>query len=312
MTTAYIAGKMNGEPNWGFDLFDAAAEYLTENGWTVFSPADMDRVAGFDGSKTVVSTDFIQQQFRADMIAVAKSDCIVLLENWVRSLGARHEAATALFCGLDFYIYLEDEDYIISVPHQEIRDILAQPMPEPPAPPPPLVICLGHLARTGKDEVADYLVAKYGFQKQGFTDALNAVLYAGNDTVREAVDQYGWEDAKDACPFVREAQQGLGLAAREILGENVWVDAVSRKWELGGRYVIKNVRFLNEVDAIHEAEGRVIRVDRPGYGPVNGHVSETALLDYSGWDAVIANTGDIEHLHGSVDVLMEMFDIEPV
>ena len=312
MTVAYIAGAMSGQPGWGFDLFDAAAECLSEYGWTVFSPADMDRAAGMDPNQSVVTEEFIAERFREDMIAIGQSDAIVLLENWTRSRGARHEAQTALFCGQDFYLYLEDEDCIISVNSDEIRAELAKPMPEAPPPPPPVEIGLGHYARVGKDEVADYLVERYGFQKQGYTDAINEILYATCEGIATIVDEVGWERSKDEQPWVRGRQQALGTIAREVLGESVWVDAVARKWRDGGRYVIKNVRFPNEAETIQAVNGKVFRVDRPGYGPVNDHISEKALADWAGWDAVINNHAGLAELHAAADTVMALFGIDPI
>jgi hypothetical protein len=44
----------------------------------------------------------------------------------------------------------------------------------------------------------------------------------------------------------------------------------------------------NEADAIVDAGGQVIRITRPGVGPVNGHVTERALDGYD-FDGVFAN-----------------------
>ena len=48
----------------------------------------------------------------------------------------------------------------------------------------PIIIGLGHIARVGKDAAADHLVRHYGFEKQGFTDALNRLLLAINPDVK--------------------------------------------------------------------------------------------------------------------------------
>ena len=312
MTKAYIAGKITGEPRFGFDLFDAAAECLAEYGWTVFSPAEMDRKAGLDPNKSFISKEFLQSRFRDDMVAIGNSDAIVLLENWTRSPGARHEAQTSLFCGHDFYLYKQEEDCIVKLTIDEVQEELNNPIPPPPPLPPPFVIGLGHYARVGKDEVANYLVEKYGFRKQGYTDALNAVLYETCEGIAKIVDEIGWEKAKDRYPWIRTRQQALGSSVREHIGADTWVNAVSSHWQDGGRYVIKNVRFVNEAYSIQKAKGKVIRVDRPGFGPVNNHFSETALANWEGWDAVINNDMGTKELYMATDAVMRMYNIEPI
>ena len=308
MTKAYIAGKMTGEPRFGFDLFDAAARCLAEYGWTVFSPADMDRKAGLDPNKSFISQEFLQSRFRDDMVAIGNSDAIVLLENWTRSPGARHEAQTSLFCGHDFYLYNQIEDSISRLTTDAIRDELSKPIPPPP---PPFVIGLGHYARVGKDEVADYLVEKYGFHKQGYTDTINAVLHDTCEGIAKIVDEIGWEEAKDRHPWIRTRQQALGASVRNHVGMDTWVNAVASQWEGGRRYVIKNVRFPNECKSIQSAGGKVARVDRPGFGPVNSHFSEIALADWDGWDAVITNNMGPPEVYAATEALMKKYGIKP-
>ena len=46
--TIYIAGKMRGIPYYNFPAFDAARDRLRECGFSVVSPADLDRDVGFD------------------------------------------------------------------------------------------------------------------------------------------------------------------------------------------------------------------------------------------------------------------------
>src|SRR5690606_31883458 len=66
----------------------------------------------------------------------------------------------------------------------------------------------------------------------------------------------------------------LGVAARHHLGDDVWVKAVERTMSLYGKYVITDVRFPNEYAWIRSKGGVIIRITRPGVGPVNDHVSE--------------------------------------
>jgi hypothetical protein len=116
---------------------------------------------------------------------------------------------------------------------------------------------------------------------------------------------------------VRDLLQRLGTEAmRDGLHKNVWVNALMADYKIhpehfndiaNGRengdgypnWIITDTRFPNEAQAIKDKGGMVIKVDRPGVGPVNGHPSEDALKDYN-FDYVIHNDGSINDLDNKV------------
>jgi hypothetical protein len=116
---------------------------------------------------------------------------------------------------------------------------------------------------------------------------------------------------------VRDLLQILGTEAmRDGLHKNVWVNALMAdytptqvQWSqgpLGGyedgpmpNWIITDTRFPNEAQAIKDKGGMVIKVERPGVGPVNRHPSEDALKDYN-FDYVIHNDGSINDLDNKV------------
>jgi hypothetical protein len=116
---------------------------------------------------------------------------------------------------------------------------------------------------------------------------------------------------------VRDLLQILGTEAmRDGLHKNVWVNALMADYKIhpehfndiaNGRetgdgypnWIITDTRFPNEAQAIKDKGGMVIKVDRPGVGPVNGHPSEDALKDYN-FDYVIHNDGSINDLDNKV------------
>lgn len=116
---------------------------------------------------------------------------------------------------------------------------------------------------------------------------------------------------------VRDLLQKLGTEAmRDGLHKNVWVNALMADYKIhpehfndiaNGRetgdgypnWIITDTRFPNEAQAIKDKGGMVIKVDRPGVGPVNGHPSEDALKDYN-FDYVIHNDGSINDLDNKV------------
>ena len=99
----YIAGGMRGYENFNFPAFDRAAEQLRAKGWTVLSPAEMDRAIGIDETVEELPDNFIFDALRRDFAGICTVDAIVFLPGWERSSGARAEARVGLDIGLDFY-----------------------------------------------------------------------------------------------------------------------------------------------------------------------------------------------------------------
>lgn len=167
------------------------------------------------------------------------------------------------------------------------------------------LIGLAGLAQSGKDSAASALMGD-GFSRRAFADKIREFLYALNpylkvsdDPLADMVDYYGWDRAKVEMPEVREVLQKTGVTARQVMGENVWVDATMR--DLPDLAVITDVRFPNEVAAIRQRGGIVLRVVRKGVVPLvmaDGtiHESETALDDIT-LDGTLHNNGTIADLH---------------
>ena len=167
-----------------------------------------------------------------------------------------------------------------------------------------MIIGLSGYAQSGKDTVAKYLVENHKFKRIAFADALRDMSYKSNPMVgeglrlRDLVDDYGWDVAKQNS-YVREYLQMSGLAAREVLNENVWVIAAIKNMDVDSNYVITDVRFQNEAVFVRRLRGQIWRVERDGVKAVNSHVSEH---DLDGWefDAYIHNNATIEDLEFAV------------
>lgn len=118
---------------------------------------------------------------------------------------------------------------------------------------------------------------------------------------------------------VREFLQKLGTeAVRNNLHTNAWVNATFADYETTypvhdkegalvippttKKWIITDVRFPNEAQAIKDRGGVLIRVNRPGI-PVGEHPSEIALDDYTGFDYVIGNDTDLRNLELTVLIL---------
>ena len=167
-----------------------------------------------------------------------------------------------------------------------------------------MIIGLSGYARSGKDEVAKILVQEYGYERVAFADAIRHLLYEMNPIVinddvvsnlKDLVDELGWDDTKKD-PEVRLLLQDLGVGARKIIGEDVWVTTALRYVASGSKIVVTDVRFPNEAKAIRELDGQMWRITRSGVSAVNNHISENAMDEYK-FDQILKNEGTLDELH---------------
>jgi hypothetical protein len=120
------------------------------------------------------------------------------------------------------------------------------------------------------------------------------------------VDKYGWDSVKRNSPEVRRLLQVLGTeVGREMIDQNVWVNSVFKALEEDKKYVFTDVRFVNEHQAIDSRLGLLVKIDRPGVGPVNDHKSDKGLPD-QWFDASIVNDGTIEDLNTKVREILRL------
>ena len=173
------------------------------------------------------------------------------------------------------------------------------------------IVGLTGYASAGKDTAAAGLVAA-GYVRRGFADPLKAMALAIDPLIQGAshidslswfVKQGGWDAAK-RIPDVRRFLQRLGTdAVRVHLGDDAWVRAFDCARNRSVDTVAPDVRFPNEAEYIRRHGGIVIRIDRPGVGPVNGHVSE----DIGGIpvDATVVNNRSVDELQWQVAELVD-------
>lgn len=109
---------------------------------------------------------------------------------------------------------------------------------------------------------------------------------------------------------VRDILQKIGTdAIRNNVHENAWVNALMSQYHEGDNWIITDVRFPNEANAIKERGGVLIRLNRQSNVLINAnHSSETALDDYEGFDFCLDNTGTIDDLIESVKDVMKIIN----
>lgn len=175
-----------------------------------------------------------------------------------------------------------------------------------------MIIGLGYKARSGKDTIAHYLVEAHGFKRIAFADALKEAcrqIFDFNDAQlygdqKEILDPY-WK----LTP--RYVLQYVGTECmREKFDKDIWIKSVEKKI-LGSsdNWVITDMRFPNEAQAVQRWGGFLVRVDRPLSGATGGiaaHPSEIAMDNFDEWDYTLRN--DIQVHAALYDKVEQMLD----
>lgn len=188
----------------------------------------------------------------------------------------------------------------------------------------PKLIAITGYARSGKDTIAEHLIAQHGFQRVSFADEVREAALALDPIVQinlrigvpvrlsSVVSRDGWDAAK-AIPEVRRTLQRLSTeAGKNFHGDDIWVRLAAPKvydlWESGTSAVITDLRFPNEVDWVHSIGGQVWKVQRPvtdasltGENAV--HATESHI-DSIRADTVIDNDAGLDTLFERVSVAL--------
>lgn len=204
-----------------------------------------------------------------------------------------------------------------------------------------MIIGLVGFIGSGKGTVADLLVERHGFIKESYANSVKdavSVIFGWDRKLLEGdtPESRAWREAKDewwSKTLGKEFSPRLALqlmgteAGRDVFHKDLWVHTVLRRCKPENNYVIADVRFPNEINAIVKSGGKIIRVSR-GEDPVwwgealatnrtkdhnlmaqyypDVHYSEWAWIG-SHYDVTLDNNGTIERLTKTVDELIDSF-----
>lgn len=199
----------------------------------------------------------------------------------------------------------------------------------------PRIIGITGYARHGKDTIANVLSRELGYNRIALADQMKTAMATLNplvvvrredwarapipvwdETMRLAnyVDEVGWDEAKK-LPEVRRLLQVFGTeVGRQMLGENVWIEALVRNTKgfyppSERRIVIPDIRFQNEADWIHRMNDAALwRVTRPDFDNGIGitHASERDIATLRP-DVEFINQGTVSDFK---DVVMRRIKFE--
>ena len=204
-----------------------------------------------------------------------------------------------------------------------------------------MIIGITGLISSGKDTAADYLIRFHGFKKLSYAgplkDCVSAIFGWDREMLegttqssrewREEVDEW-WAKRLDMPQLTpRWVLQYWGTeVGRRSFHNDIWVSAVENQLRnIQDDVVITDCRFKNEVDAIKNAGGTTIRVERGDYPKwivdavdynhtrnpqalarltdLNVHASEFSSVGLN-YDHTIKNDGTIDDLHKAMESIV--------
>lgn len=177
-----------------------------------------------------------------------------------------------------------------------------------------MLIGLAGAAGSGKDTAASRLRDGHGFSSLALADPLYAMISImtglGPDRLADRKIKEANIDWLGVSP--RKLLQTLGTEwARETIGEDVWINHLFRRIDKagGGDFVVTDVRFQNEAEAIKSRGGYICEIVRPEplagiSGITRSHSSEAGIPDWL-VDVTIVNDTDVRGLLGRVDAALD-------
>lgn len=145
-----------------------------------------------------------------------------------------------------------------------------------------------------------------------FASMLTGIPLSGFESAEDKAKELGpewscYDNLGLKIPMTRRLfLQKLGTDACNMnLHKDTWINGLFQDWTENEKWIITDVRFPQEVQAIKKRSGVVIRVVRPETdNSGDTHASETSLDNYKGFDYIIDNSGTLDDLRNQVKVVL--------
>lgn len=173
------------------------------------------------------------------------------------------------------------------------------------------IIAFGHRKRTGKDTLAKALaealsekVGKQFVKKAAFADPLYFIchmLYSWDGFATKEDYDLELADKTVVLPTIGKTPRQILIemgtpAIRDVVYSNTWIDYTLRKQSSDLKFLfISDLRFPNEFNAVKEAGGICVRIDRPSI-PNTEDLADSALANETRWDSIITNDGSLKKM----------------
>ena len=163
---------------------------------------------------------------------------------------------------------------------------------------------------SGKNTAADAIKKEWPeFELKSFAEKLKFIThYLTGCSLEDCYSQEGKNKYFNSWDMtIGQMQQKIGTEAMRVgLHPETWVLGLFANWNSDKNWIITDVRFKNEANAIKNRGGYLIRIeDDPAGIRTNSkrdlsHPSETDLDDWVYWDGIYNNTGSLEDLKNSM------------
>lgn len=177
----------------------------------------------------------------------------------------------------------------------------------------PKLIAICGPKRAGKDTLASHLVSKYGYTRIALADPIKHVvgyMFGFNEKQMETDDKDAVDPRWGISP--RQALQFFGTEVMQYkiqellpdIGRMFWTRSMLANMDPEKNYVVSDVRFHHECDALRRIGATVIKIERD-LGHSDAHSSEQEHKDIEG-DITIVNDSTIDDMLSKIDSYMEI------
>ena len=200
-----------------------------------------------------------------------------------------------------------------------------------------VIFCISGQKRAGKDTIANYIREHVIASRISFADPVREVCRAyfgwGDDWLlgehKEDIDPYWGISPRQAMQYLGTEVGRVGIAEnypefKSVTGDKVWIKNAQKRIReqhytgIGKfrAFVIPDMRFLNEYDAMKKMENEgykviTIGVERETGLPLDNHVSETEIkYCVEKCDYQLDNNLAISSLHNKIHQLLINIEIE--